>query len=253
MGGNRFHGKRNLIGASDELFSYNQNFEIEESWRNPYLNHCHEICRQDNLLFLTSTGYDSLLAFDLNQKAFVWGFHLQKQAGQWSGFTFDPRIDNGPRPSNELHINMVHVNANGIFVSGLKTEALVHINTNGTVTEVCNLPRGTHNARPYKGGIIVNDTASDCLRVIPRDEAQQVFKIRTYDPADIRFAGIDDSKIARQGFGRGLCVIDDRFVAGGSSPSTITLYDLQSNQVVGSVNMTMDIRNAIHGLAHWPF
>jgi hypothetical protein len=48
-------------------------------------------------------------------------------------------------------------------------------------------------------------------------------------------------------------VIDDRFIAGGSSPSTVTLYDLQSKQMVASVNVTMDIRNAIHGLAVWPY
>lgn len=134
-----FHDGNILIAASDELFVYNQDFEIQESWRNPYLNHCHEICRRDHLLFLTSTGYDSLLAFDLNQREFVWGFQLQKHQGQWTGFTFDPRADKGPRPSNEQHINMVHVDGNGIFVSGLKTEALLHINTNNKVTEVCNL------------------------------------------------------------------------------------------------------------------
>jgi hypothetical protein len=65
--------------------------------------------------------------------------------------------------------------------------------------------------------------------------------------------GIDDSKVARQAFGRGLCPIDDRFVAGGSSPSTITLYDMDANLTVGSVNLSMDIRNAIHGLEKWPY
>jgi hypothetical protein len=50
-----------------------------------------------------------------------------------------------------------------------------------------------------------------------------------------------------------LCIVDDRFVAGGSSPSTITLYDIQTGQVASSVNMTMDIRNAIHGLELWPY
>ncbi len=59
--------------------------------------------------------------------------------------------------------------------------------------------------------------------------------------------------IARQGFGRGLCPVDNRFVAGGSSPSTISLYDLEANQKVGSVNLTMDVRNAIHGLELWPY
>ncbi len=77
--------------------------------------------------------------------------------------------------------------------------------------------------------------------------------IRTYDAVDIVNAGIDDANIARQGFGRGLCVYEDRIVAGGSSPSTVSLYDLESGTTIGSVNLTMDIRNAIHGLAVWPY
>jgi hypothetical protein len=77
--------------------------------------------------------------------------------------------------------------------------------------------------------------------------------VAPYDNSAIQFAGIDDSKVARQAFGRGLCAIGDRFVAAGSSPSTISLYDMQSRQKVGSVNLSMDIRNAIHGLEVWPF
>ena len=73
-----------------------------------------------------------------------------------------------------------------------------------------------------------------------------------YPEEQIQFAGIDDSKIARQGFGRGLCPLSDRFIAGGSSPSTISVYDLYSSKMVVSVNLSMDIRNAIHGLEIWP-
>jgi hypothetical protein len=62
-----------------------------------------------------------------------------------------------------------------------------------------------------------------------------------------------DPQIARQGFARGLCASGKRFVAGGSSPSTISLYDFESRQRIGSVNLSMDIRDAIHGLAPWPF
>ena len=141
----------------------------------------------------------------------------------------------------------------GIFLSGLHTNALLHIDSKMEVTEVCNLPAGAHNARPWKDGVLFNDTASDCVRYIPRDGDDQAFKIVSYDESEIQFAGIDDSKIARQAFGRGLCPVDERFVAGGSSPSTITLYDLESRQTVGSVNLSMDIRNAIHGLEVWPY
>jgi hypothetical protein len=241
------------IAASDELFCYDRDFKVQKSWRNPYLKHCHEICRMERTLFLTSTGFDALLAFDLDQQAFMWGFHLQKHAGEWSGFTFDPRFDTGPRAVNEHHINMVHVDNKGIFLSGLRSEALLHISSKNEVEEVCSLPGGTHNARPFKDGVLFNDTASDCVRFVSRGDQQRAFPIRHYDPAEIRFAGIDDTKVARQGFGRGLCVYEDRFLVGGSSPSTVTLYDLQSGETVASVNMTMDIRNAIHGLEVWPY
>lgn len=78
------------IAASDELFCYSQNFEIKNSWRNPYLKHCHEIIRRGRKIFLTSTGFDSLLVFDLDQQVFNWGYHLLKHES-WSGFSFDPR------------------------------------------------------------------------------------------------------------------------------------------------------------------
>jgi hypothetical protein len=204
-------------------------------------------------IFLSSTGYDSLLAYDLDEQAFTWGFHLLRPQGRWSGFSFDPRKRSGPAPVNDHHINMVHVDEKGIFLSGLRTGALLHINREDEVTEVCSLPEGAHNARPFKSGVLFNDTASDHVRFVSRDKPQRAFPIRTYDAVDIVNAGIDDSNIARQGFGRGLCVYEDRIVAGGSSPSTVSLYDLESGTTIGSVNLTMDIRNAIHGLAVWPY
>ena len=51
----------------------------------------------------------------------------------------------------------------------------------------------------------------------------------------------------------GLCVINEGIVAGGSSPSTVTVYDLPENRILFSVNLSRDIRNAIHGLEVWPF
>jgi hypothetical protein len=78
-------------------------------------------------------------------------------------------------------------------------------------------------------------------------------KVPKYDPADIESKGIDESSVARQGFGRGLCLINERIVAAGSSPSTISLHDLEDSKTLLSVNISKDIRNAIHGLEVWPF
>ena len=248
-----FNGDDILIAASDELFRYDRSFKMKTSNKNQYLKHCHEICRHQQTLFLTSTGFDSLLAFDLKQMKFTWGFHLQRPYDQWGGHTFDPRSSMGPIPVNRYHLNMVHVDSTGIYLSGLHTKALLYLNHKMEVSEVCSLPAGAHNARPYRDGLLFNDTHSDCVRYVDRDGKEIAFKIETYDEEDIEFSGIDDSKVARQGFGRGLCPVGDRFVAGGSSPSTISLYDLKSHQKLGSVNLTMDIRNAIHGLEVWPY
>jgi len=41
-------------------------------------------------------------------------------------------------------------------------------------------------------------------------------------------------------------------VAIGSSPSTISIMDINKGQRITGVNLTMDIRNAIHELERWP-
>lgn len=248
-----FDGDEVYIAASDELFVYDKEFNKLRSFKNRYLKHCHEICRMERMIFVTSTGFDSIMAFNIESQQFEWGFHLQRQQGKWGGHTFDPRSESGPRPVNDFHINMVHVSRAGITMSGLKPDALLHLNNEMQVSEICSLPAGTHNAQLWRDGVVFNDTASDCVRYVARDGTEKAFKIVSYDESLIEFSGIDDSKVARQAFGRGLCPIDDRFLAVGSSPSTITLYDVAINEKVGSVNLSMDIRNAIHGLEVWPF
>ena len=242
-----------LIAASDVLFRCDRSFKIKTFSRNFYLDDCHEICRYEQSIFLTSPGFDSLLAFDLDKKEYTWGFHLLRQYGQWAGHTFDPRSDKGPQPVNDYHINMVHVDSKGIYLSGLHTNALLRIDGKMQVSEVCSLPAGAHNARPFRDGLLFNDTESGCVRYVSRYGKKQAFKVVNYDEGELGFTDIDESNVVRQGFGRGLCPVDDRFIAGGSSPSTISLYDLETNQTVGSVNLTMDVRNAIHGLEIWPF
>jgi hypothetical protein len=250
--GIEFYKRHILIAASDELFVYDKNFVLKKSFRNPYLKHCHEIWRMENLLFLTSTGYDSLLAFDLDRDKFTWGFHITRKGDGWEGQMFDPASGSGPPFDNRLHLNMIYVDKTGVYASGMRTEALLHVDGEFQVSVACTLPAGVHNARPFRRGVLFNDTRDDCVRFVGRDGTHRAFRIPTYEPERIQFMGVDDSKLARQGFGRGLCPLDDRLIAAGSSPSTITIYDLETGMQAASVNLTMDIRNAIHGLEIWP-
>ena len=248
-----FDGDDIYVAASDELFCYDRDFQVKKSFKNRYLKHCHEITRKDRWLFLTSTGFDSILAFNLDTQNYEWGFRLTRTYGHWDGYTFDPRTNTGPAAVNDFHVNMVYAGDSGIFLSGLHTQACLHLNPDWSVSEYCSLPAGVHNARPWRDGILFNDTKADAVRHVPCDGQQRAFRIKTYAEKDIEFAGVDDTNVARQGFGRGLCVVSDRLIAAGSSPSTITIYDIQTQQLVGSVNLSMDIRNAIHGLEVWPW
>ena len=100
-----FDGEIVYIAASDELFAYTPDFELLGSWRNQYLKHCHEIAVWERRLFLTSTGFDSILGFDLDRREFSWAMHVASHEFRFKGVTFDPRGNDGPLMLNKLHIN----------------------------------------------------------------------------------------------------------------------------------------------------
>jgi hypothetical protein len=247
------------IAASDELFVYDQAFNIKRSFRNSYLKHCHEIFQLNNHLYLTSTAHDSILAFDLEKQAFFWALHLALGEEGPVGTAYDPQGINGPGGANEpqeqnlLHLNNVYADKHGIFASGMRTQGILRIGNGNTVSQVVEMPQGMHNARPFRDGVLFNDTGSNVVRFVGRDGTQRAFPVPVYDTSELEHAELADGQLARQGFGRGLCVINDRIIAAGSSPSTITLYDLESGSEITHVNFSMDIRNAIHGLEVWPY
>jgi len=246
-------GETVYIVASDELFAYTPDFKLIGSWRNPYLKHAHEISIYERSLYISSTGYDSILAFELDEKRFFLGLHIDLDRFSFKGSIYDPMGDEGPLLLNKLHLNNVHANENGMYISGMKSGGMLHFNGEAVNMSIT-LPEGTHNARPYRDGVLFNDSKADAVRYASRTgEEDRALKVPTYDRADIENKGIEDARIARQGFGRGLCQINDRVVAAGSSPSTVSLHDLQDSKTLLSVNLSMDIRNAIHGLEVWPF
>lgn len=244
-------GNEIFIAASDELFVFDPDFRIIASYRNAYLKHCHEICEHNGKLWLTSTGFDSVLRFDLATRAFDFGIQLLKGDGRLNGMTFYPRKDGGPRPSNEYHVNNVHAAEDGIYISGRHLPALVRFAQSG-ISMVAPLPPGTHNAQPFRGGAIFNDTESDSLKwIVPRKQVS--IPVPRYEEANLTNTDFDESGLARQAFGRGLCPLSDTLIAAGSSPTTVSIYDLSKGRRIKSVNLTMDVRNAAHGLAVWPF
>lgn len=249
-----FDGETVYVAASDELFAYTPDFRPVGSWRNAYLKHCHEIAVWERRLYLASTGFDAILGFDLDSREFCWAMHVVTQQFRFKGRAFDPHKDDGPLMLNKLHLNNVHCTRGGMYLSGMKTGGMLLFNGR-EVQMAVELPPGTHNARPFRNGVLFNDTEANLLRYAGRGDGSEdrALRVPTYPAESLLNRDLDQSQLARQGFARGLAVLSDTLVAGGSSPSTVSVYDLARNERALSVNLTMDVRNAIHGLEVWPY
>jgi len=242
-----------FIAASDELFAYNADFKLRGSWRSPYLKHCHEISVYQGQVFLSSTGFDSILAFDIESQKFHWALYVETEEYRFRGKTYDPMAEDGPLMLNKMHINNVVANPDGMYISGLRTGGMLHFNGK-KISMSATLPQGTHNAQPYREGVLFNDTVANVVRyAAPDSDQERVFKVPVLSPEQLTGLGRDASDIARPSFGRGLCLVKDGLIAAGSSPSTIALHDLDSGKTALSVTLSRDVRNAIHGLEVWPY
>jgi hypothetical protein len=248
-----FYRQNILVAANAEILFLTTDFRCQEVFSNPYLRHAHELSVLGNKLFVTSTGYDSILMFDLEKKRFEIGLHLVLDGGQIQLRTFDPSTTQGPAPNRQFHINSVKAQSDGVYVGGVRLRTLLKMTGQG-LQAVAALPAGTHNAQPLGDGMIYNDTAADrvCYQrtataapqfmPVPRFARDQILNIERFH-----------SSVARPHFARGLCSLENGLIAAGSSPSTIGLYRLSDGERLAQHNISMDVRNAIHGLNVWPF
>ncbi|MDP3491619.1 MAG: hypothetical protein Q8R82_00780 [Hyphomonadaceae bacterium] len=244
-------GKEIFVAASDEIFAFDPWFQVIGSWKNPYLKHCHEISAHGGKLYLTSTAFDAVLRMDVKSRRFERGMKIVNTGGVIGLKAFDPGIPGEVERDNLYHLNSVHADASSIFVAGRKMPALVKM-TEASIEVAAGLPRGAHNARPFEGGILYNDGDGDAV-VWATQEQWVASPVPRYPREALVNAGADTGHGARQVFGRGLCVLSEKLVAAGSSPATVSVHDVEAGRVVEQLNLTMDVRQAVHGLAAWPF
>lgn len=249
-----FDHDRIYVAASDRLLAFTPELDPIEAWHSPFLKHCHEIAAWHRTLYLTSTGYDSILGFHLDEHRFHWAMHVQSSHYRFKGSAFDPMSEDGPLAMNKLHINNVCCNQHGMYISGLRTGGLLHFNGK-TINMAVQLPRNALNAQPFRDGVVFNDCDANVLRYSGRGEGKEdrAMAIPSIEAGQLSNLEAIEDGIVRAGFGRGLCVLSDQIVAGGSSPATITIYNLAANELLGSVTLSRDARATIHSIAQWPF
>jgi len=233
-----FYRQTVFIASSTELLAFDPSMRLTGRWSNPYLKHCQEISVHQDKVFLVSAAYDSILAFDIVKQEFHWALHIENDGYRVGGDHFDPRGEEGPLQLNKLNLNSVTTNDDGMYIAGLKSGGMLHFNGK-TLNMSAELPDGTHNAQPFEEGVLFNDTEASVVRFAGRDQARdRAFNV----PA------LDDPS-----FGRGLCIVNDRIIAAGSSPSTIAIHNLESGETALTVTLSTDANSSIHGLEVWPF
>lgn len=260
-----FSDDRVLLAASDEIFIHDRGFRPLGSIRNRYLRHCHEITTSGHRLFITSTGFDSVLEYDLAAQRFIKGYCLRfgmlwrvrrlrrglKVHPRPKLSTFDPNGADGPEPGDTSHINSVVFQDGTLYVSGVGLRNVWGVRDDA-LRSYARIPYGSHNARPFRDGVLLNHTETDRIAFVSRrGQVLRSFPLSHYEPGQLLHSGLS-TDLARQAFGRGLAVVSDDLIVGGSSPATVTAYRFDPPEVLKSINVSLDIRNAVHGLEVWP-
>lgn len=257
-----FVGDEIYIAASDELFVFDQSFNILRSYRCDYLHHCHEICYDGNrYLYLSATSFDSVLRFDTQSERFDRGWWMRPMQKRVNGqlalelgaTVFDPNEPGGPPEGDNLHINNVCYARGVCMFSGLAMNLIASIIDDG-VRPFAAIPPTTHNCQPLGKGVLMNSTGQDAVVMADRQgRAIKKFEYPRYDPKSLSHTEIPGD-YARQAFGRGLCVHpESKLIIAGSSPGTVSAFDVAKGTMVASVQVSNDLRNAPHGLEIWPY
>lgn len=257
-----FVGQEIYIAASDELFVFDRSFNILRSHRCDYLHHCHEICYDgERYIYLSATSFDSVLRFDTHAGIFDRGWYIHagqrvidtKTVSTLEARVFNPSHPGGPPRADTLHINNVVYSAGVCMFSGLAMNMLVSI-INDQTRPYTLVPPTTHNCQPLGRGVVMNSTGQDAVILTDR-KARLIkkFDYPRYDESTLTHTDVPGD-YARQAFGRGLCIDPiNRLVIAGSSPGTVTAFEVASERMVASVQVSNDLRNAPHGLEIWPY
>jgi len=274
------HDGRILLASHRHIHIYDQSFRLLGEITNPYLGQIHELSVHRGILWITSTSFDSVLGYDLAGGRFRQGYCLRPlprrvvRSKNWVRrlvrtslhrfdlpsvpaprlHCFDPEAPGGPERGDQYHINNVFATDEALFISAGGFNRLLAVKEGGRLEADARIPIGTHNARPLGDGSLVNDTLHDrgIVHYDRRGRRLANWPPIKHDHKDLEMGHLPDRK-ARAGWARGLCLTDDGLLIGGSSPATIAVYDFHRRQLLRTVNLTRDIRYAVHGLALWPW
>lgn len=240
---------RVYVATSDELLELDLSFRMITAHRNRYLKDCQSLSVHGHHLFAASSAYDSILGFDLAAGEFNWALRIVSDGRVHAARRFDPAGDAGPLEIAKLELNSLQCLAGGMYVAGAATGALLRFGGRA-IGVVATLPEGAHDGIPLRDGVLFNDSSSGTVR-FENSTARLALPLPRLE-SELPPAGPGLPVAARTTGGRGLCALPDGRIAAGSTPASITVYDLELRQPVKVVSLSRDPRESIHTIAVWP-
>ncbi|MCI5045293.1 MAG: hypothetical protein MRY72_11405 [Aquisalinus sp.] len=236
-----------IAASNNKLFIFNQDFEVEKQFEHPYFAHIHEICIQGDSLYVTSTGFDLIMALEMPSFTFRKGWYFIKENDEMVMKIADSDAVE-LEAKDQFHINNVYVSAdNKVYFGGVGLEHLYCIDTDDTLSSSGKLRRGTHNLQPFGDGIIANSTQENCVRFWNHDGSPK--KVVRLPNLSIESDKDTDEKVARANFNRGLAITpDQQYIYVGSSPSSVFKVQVETGEIVDKYELSDDMRNSVHGI-----
>jgi len=229
------------VASAKTILIFDKNFKLIKRLHNPYLGACHETMIFKDKLYIVSTGFDSIIVFDIKKEKFDHGILLRGNKPT----KFNCLKPGNIKPRDSRHLNSICSFNDNIYFSGTTTKNLLKLGDRASA--VMRIPAGTHNCYMMSPNeIIMNDTRSD--RIIVKNKKGVVTK--SVNLLRVNCKSAPKERIAKQPFARGL-VFDSEYVVGGSSPAMVSVYDRKTLKNIKNIIMSKDIRMSIHGIAIW--
>jgi hypothetical protein len=234
--------------TAKEILVFNKNFELIDRFSHKLINGTHEICCNNNKLYVISNQYDAILVYDLHNKSWIQGFKYDIKEGKL--LVFDPNSME-LTPSDYLHLDMVYVENNNLYFGGSQFRYLTQINLqnyNMTFSPIFHVSKfnGTHNLQRWNSGLIycLSDENEICFQ--RNGELEKTWKMPSTLGAFQPVRGC----FSKQGYTRGMVVCKDYIIC-GSSPAKVAMFDLNHNDPLMVIEIEKDIRHSICGMTKY--
>ena len=91
-----------------------------------------------------------------------------------------------------------------MHISGLRTAGVLVFNGR-ELQRWATIPAGAHNARPFRDGVLFNDTPSDVVRFVSRERRAGDSRCRAFRPRQLTHVAARKIRGSRARLSRGAC------------------------------------------------